>query len=80
MATTQITQLPSTFSNVGHMMQKTPKSYATAVSGGGQGRVNHYGIEVIDKIIWQGWEPGREYTKHIVLKNVKVKTEKIRYK
>lgn len=37
------------------------------------------GIEVIEKIVWQGWEPGREYTKNIVLKNVKVKTQKIRY-
>ena len=38
------------------------------------------GIEVIDKIVWQGWEPGKEYTKNIVLKNVKVKTQKIKYK
>lgn len=37
------------------------------------------GIEVIEKIVWQGWEPGREYTKNIVLKNVKVKTQKIKY-
>jgi hypothetical protein len=38
------------------------------------------GIEVVEKIVWQGWEPGREYTKNIVLKNVKVKTQKIKYK
>ncbi|XP_041374433.1 cilia- and flagella-associated protein 65-like [Gigantopelta aegis] len=80
MATTQMTPLPSTFGNVGHMMQKSPKSYAAAVGASPHNRVNHYGIEVVDKIVWQGWEPGREYTKNIVLKNVKVKTEKIRYK
>lgn len=38
------------------------------------------GIEVVDKIVWQNWQPGREYTKNIVLKNVKVKTQKIKYK
>lgn len=37
------------------------------------------GIQVIDEIVWHGWEPGREYTKNIVLKNVKVKTQKIKY-
>ena len=42
-------------------------------------KVNHYGIEVIDSITWQGWEPGNEYTKNIVLKNVKVKTQKLKY-
>ena len=43
-------------------------------------KVNHYGIEVLDGITWQGWEPGREYTKNLVLKNVKVKTQKLKYK
>jgi hypothetical protein len=43
-------------------------------------KTNHHGIEVINEIIWQGWEPGREYTKNIVLKNVNVKTQKIKYK
>ena len=43
-------------------------------------KVNPLGIEVIDSIVWQGWEPGREYTKNITLKNVKVKTQKIKYK
>ncbi|WAR10588.1 CFA65-like protein [Mya arenaria] len=37
------------------------------------------GIEVVDKLVWQNWQPGREYTKNIVLKNVKVKTQKIKY-
>lgn len=41
---------------------------------------NYYGIEVINNVVWQGWEPGREYTKNIVLKNVNVKTQKIKYK
>lgn len=44
------------------------------------GKSNHFGIEVASGITWQGWEPGREYTKSIVLKNVKVKTQKLKYK
>ena len=44
------------------------------------GKVNHFGIEVASGITWQGWEPGREYTKHIVLKNIRVKTQKLKYK
>ncbi|XP_064646085.1 cilia- and flagella-associated protein 65-like isoform X2 [Lineus longissimus] len=42
-------------------------------------KVNHFGIEVSQGLMWQGWEPGREYTKHITLKNVKVKTQKLKY-
>ncbi|XP_052080289.1 cilia- and flagella-associated protein 65-like [Mytilus californianus] len=41
---------------------------------------NYYGIEVINNVVYQGWEPGREYTKNIILKNVNVKTQKIKYK
>ena len=44
------------------------------------GRVNNHGIEVISALTWQGWEPGREYTKNLVLKNVRVKTQKLKYK
>lgn len=44
------------------------------------GRVNHFGVEVVRKLTWQGWEPGKEYTKHLVLKNVRVKTQKLKYK
>ncbi|KAK3083386.1 hypothetical protein FSP39_021362 [Pinctada imbricata] len=43
-------------------------------------KANYYGIEVVSGIVWQGWEPGREYTKNIILKNVNVKTQKIKYK
>ena len=42
-------------------------------------RPEDLGIEVVEKIVWQNWQPGREYTKNIVLKNVKVKTQKIKY-
>jgi len=45
-----------------------------------QSKVNHNGIETIPAITYQGWEPGKEYTKNIVLKNVKVKTQKLTYK
>ncbi|XP_067934870.1 cilia- and flagella-associated protein 65-like [Watersipora subatra] len=42
-------------------------------------KVNHHGIEASPVVTYQGWEPGKEYTKHIVLKNVKVKTQKLTY-
>ena len=44
------------------------------------GKVNHFGIEVVSGVTWQGWEPGREYNKNIILKNVRVKTQKLKYK
>ena len=44
------------------------------------GKTNRYGIEVAERVVWQGWEPGREYTRNIILKNVKVKTQKIKYR
>ena len=43
-------------------------------------KANHYGIEVIKGLTWKGWEPGGEYTKHVILKNVKVKTQKLKYR
>ena len=43
-------------------------------------KVNHHGIETIPAVTYQGWEPGKEYTKNIVLKNVMVKTQKLTYK
>ncbi|XP_013412505.1 cilia- and flagella-associated protein 65-like [Lingula anatina] len=43
------------------------------------GKANYNGIEVVPGVVWQGWEPGREYTKNITLKNVKVKTQKLKY-
>ncbi len=43
-------------------------------------KVNYHGIEMVGKLTWQGWEPGMEYTKNIVLKNVRVKTQKLKYK
>ena len=44
------------------------------------GKENHYGIEVTQAVTWQGWQPGREYTKNILLKNVLFKTQKLKYK
>ena len=43
-------------------------------------RVKRYGIEVVKGLTWKGWEPGGEYTKNIVLKNVNVKTQKLTYR
>lgn len=39
-----------------------------------------YGLEVPKGLTYQGWEPGGEYTKPLVLKNVNLKTQKVRYK
>lgn len=43
-------------------------------------KVKHYGIEVVKGVTWRGWEPGREYTKNVILKNVHVKTQKLKYR
>ncbi|XP_038048739.1 cilia- and flagella-associated protein 65-like [Patiria miniata] len=42
-------------------------------------KVKHYGIEVVKGVTWKGWEPGGEYTKNVILKNVQVKTQKLKY-
>ena len=42
-------------------------------------KVNHNGIETIPAVTYRGWEPGKEYTKNIVLKNVNFKTRKLTY-
>ncbi|XP_050388962.1 cilia- and flagella-associated protein 65 [Patella vulgata] len=45
----------------------------------GTTKQNINGIEVVDGVVWQGWEPGQEYTKNITLKNVQVKTQKLKF-
>ena len=41
---------------------------------------NHHGLEVNQCLVWKGWEPGKEYTKNIVLKNVNTKkTKKVEF-
>lgn len=44
------------------------------------GKNINYGIEAVNQLVWTGWEPGREYTKNIVLKNVRIKTQKLKFK
>jgi len=44
------------------------------------GKSIYHGIETVTQLTWIDWEPGKEYTKHIVLKNVRVKTQKVKYK
>ncbi|XP_041477861.1 LOW QUALITY PROTEIN: cilia- and flagella-associated protein 65-like [Lytechinus variegatus] len=44
-----------------------------------QHKTNHFGIEVVKGLTWKGWEPGGEYTKHVILKNVQVKTQKLKF-
>lgn len=38
------------------------------------------GIEVPSVLTYKSWEPGGEYTKPLVLKNVNLTSKKIRYK
>jgi len=38
------------------------------------------GLEVPNGLVYQGWEPGGEYTKSFILKNVNLKTQKVKYK
>ena len=39
-----------------------------------------YGLEVPNHLTYQGWEPGGTYTKSLILKNVKLKTQKIKFR
>ncbi|BFZ22011.1 hypothetical protein BsWGS_25049 [Bradybaena similaris] len=41
---------------------------------------NFYGIEVREKLIWKDWEQGKEYIKTLLLKNLGLKTQKLKYK
>ena len=43
-------------------------------------KVTRYGLEVPGSLIYRGWKPGREYTKSLVLKNIQLKTLKIKYR
>lgn len=43
-------------------------------------RVERFGLEVPVNVTYPRWEPGGEYTKSIVIKNVKIKTQKIKFK
>lgn len=43
-------------------------------------KTNFYGVEVLDKLVWKGWEQGKEITKNLVLKNLSVKTLKLKYR
>ncbi|XP_053899197.1 cilia- and flagella-associated protein 65 isoform X2 [Malaclemys terrapin pileata] len=39
-----------------------------------------WGTEVTEALHWHGWELGKEFTKHLSLKNVHVKTQKLSYR
>ncbi|KAI9324852.1 hypothetical protein BDR26DRAFT_964069 [Obelidium mucronatum] len=40
----------------------------------------HYGIDCADLVHFTHWEPGGEHVKSLVVKNVVMKTQKIKYK
>nr|XP_009674405.1 PREDICTED: coiled-coil domain-containing protein 108 isoform X1 [Struthio camelus australis] len=39
-----------------------------------------WGIEVAETLSWHGWELGKEMIKHLILKNVHAKTQKLSYR
>ncbi|XP_041057147.1 cilia- and flagella-associated protein 65 [Carcharodon carcharias] len=41
---------------------------------------NFYGIEVLEHLEWLNWDLGIASTKHLVLKNVQFKTQKLKYR
>ncbi|XP_055494801.1 cilia- and flagella-associated protein 65 [Leucoraja erinacea] len=43
-------------------------------------KTNYFGIEVLEYLEWLDWDLGIESTKHIVLKNVQFKTQKLKYR
>ncbi|XP_062972842.1 cilia- and flagella-associated protein 65 [Elgaria multicarinata webbii] len=39
-----------------------------------------WGIEVVNTLNWQGWCLGKEFTRHLILRNVCLKTQKLRFR
>ena len=39
-----------------------------------------WGIEVAEKLHWKGWELGKETTRTLVLKNLSLKTQNMKYR
>ena len=44
-----------------------------------RGRCTQFGLEVPENVTWNNWEPGKEYTKNIPIKNVHFGTQQIHY-
>jgi hypothetical protein len=43
-------------------------------------RAQVWGIDCVEDLEWRGWEPGGEYVRSLVVKNVSTKTLKVKYK
>eukprot|EP01137_Pigoraptor_chileana_P032973 Opistho-2@23196 len=43
-------------------------------------RVTNFGIDCAETLTWTNWEPGGEYTKKFVIKNVSTTTHKVKYR
>ncbi|XP_072117075.1 cilia- and flagella-associated protein 65 isoform X2 [Mobula birostris] len=41
---------------------------------------NFFGIEALEQLEWSDWDLGIESTKHIILKNIQFKTQKLKYR
>lgn len=63
-------------SSVGKDGQRSP----TGISPINSDRQNFKGIDVVNQIVYRGWEPGKEYTQNIVLKNLSVQSKKVKFR
>ncbi|XP_043852035.1 cilia- and flagella-associated protein 65 [Dromiciops gliroides] len=39
-----------------------------------------WGIQVVESLVWKNWELGKEITKNLTLKNINMKTQKLKYR
>lgn len=66
-----------------HLLLWLPSNIPRSLRGGMAAvrprRVVECGLEVPRGVVYQGWEPGGEYTKTLVVKNVQLRTQRIKY-
>ncbi|XP_025115261.1 cilia- and flagella-associated protein 65-like isoform X2 [Pomacea canaliculata] len=59
--------------------RKTGELHPTGISPVQSDKHIIHGLEVVQQLVWQGWEAGSEYTKNIVVKNVSSKSHKLHF-
>lgn len=60
--------------------RKTGELHPTGISPVQSDKHIIHGLEVVQQLVWQGWEAGSEYTKNIVVKNVSSKSHKLHFR
>ncbi|XP_048049329.1 LOW QUALITY PROTEIN: cilia- and flagella-associated protein 65 [Megalobrama amblycephala] len=58
------------------------KRVSSLRSGGLQKRTQNcfFGVETCAELVWEGWEPGLEYTKSLILRNIRGKLQKLTFR